>query len=430
MKLTDILRRSSRSLRSAKVRTLLTAAALAVGGFTLTSTLGAANGARAYTNRLVASNFDPSSLTVAKDKSLFSSNGGTSNKPQSYDPSLTTLGRSGYLVKQLTTSDLRAIKAVPGVGSITPDYQLSAQYITRSNAGRYTGSLAAYNPDQKPEITAGQAPSTLQNGHVLLPNDYVSLLGFASASQAIGQSISITVQRPTGTSETQSFIISGVTVKPATSISITSNQTLLSSNDAAQLSAFVNNGTTAANKFLIASVHVINGTDPQTLKTVKAAIEKLGYNAQTVADTQKLLNQVITILQSVVLGFGVITLIASFFGVVNTQYISVLERTREIGLMKALGMSRHSVSLLFVVEATWIGFMGALLGSVVAIVAGTLLNPWISHKLNFGNEHLLIYKPLQVVGLIVFLMLITTFAGLLPARKASRLDPIEALRTD
>jgi putative ABC transport system permease protein len=131
-----------------------------------------------------------------------------------------------------------------------------------------------------------------------------------------------------------------------------------------------------------------------------------------------------------VLGFGVITLIASFFGVVNTQYISVLERTREIGLMKALGMSRRSVSLLFIIEATWIGFLGALLGSVLAVVAGSLLNPWISRKLSFGGEHLLIFKPSQIILLIAFLMLITTVAGLLPARKASRLDPIEALRTD
>jgi putative ABC transport system permease protein len=86
--------------------------------------------------------------------------------------------------------------------------------------------------------------------------------------------------------------------------------------------------------------------------------------------------------------------------------------------------------LLFIVEATWIGFMGALLGSVIAIGAGTALNPWISRKLNFGSEHLLIFKPSQVIILIAFLMLITTIAGLLPARKASRLDPIEALRTD
>jgi putative ABC transport system permease protein len=108
----------------------------------------------------------------------------------------------------------------------------------------------------------------------------------------------------------------------------------------------------------------------------------------------------------------------------------VLERTREIGLMKALGTSRRTVSGLFIVEAAWIGFIGALLGSLVAIAAGTLLNPFISRKINFGDERLLIFKPGQVVGLIVFLVIVTTIAGLLPARKAAKLDPIEALRTE
>ena len=62
----DILLRSARSLRQAKVRTMLTALALAVGGFTLTATLAAANGARAYGAKLVDTNFDPSSLVVTK----------------------------------------------------------------------------------------------------------------------------------------------------------------------------------------------------------------------------------------------------------------------------------------------------------------------------------------------------------------------------
>jgi putative ABC transport system permease protein len=156
----------------------------------------------------------------------------------------------------------------------------------------------------------------------------------------------------------------------------------------------------------------------------------MGYAARTAADLQQLLNQVISVLQGIIVVFGLITLIASFFGVVNTQYISVLERTREIGLMKALGTSRRTVSRIFMIEATWIGFLGALLGALLAIAAGTALNPVISDALHFGSEHLLVFSPLQIAALIAFLMFITTVAGLLPARKAAKLDPIEALRTE
>ena len=174
----------------------------------------------------------------------------------------------------------------------------------------------------------------------------------------------------------------------------------------------------------------VRGDGTVSPDTLKQQITKAGFAARTAEDIQKLLNQIISVLQGVVVVFGLITLVASFFGVVNTQYISVLERTREIGLMKALGASRKTISRLFIVEATWIGFLGALLGSVIAIAVGSLLNPVISKQLNFGNEQLLVFSPTQIIGLIVFLMFVTTIAGLLPARKAAKLDPIEALRTE
>ena len=140
--------------------------------------------------------------------------------------------------------------------------------------------------------------------------------------------------------------------------------------------------------------------------------------------------QFVNILQMVVGGFAVLALIASVFGIINTQYISVLERTGQIGLMKALGMRRRDVARLFRYEAAWIGFLGSAIGVGVALLAAWALNPLITKALDLEGLHLLQFVPWQIAVMVVILVIIAVAAGFFPSRKASKLDPIEALRTE
>jgi putative ABC transport system permease protein len=259
-----------------------------------------------------------------------------------------------------------------------------------------------------------------------MQDSYVKLLKFRSAHDAIGKTLTVQMRRDTGQTKVFYFRVAAVVVDSVLRQNLTPAGLSLDQEDDRAVYDFVYHGTIKEGR-LPAVVVVAQGVNAQQLKQ---ELKQAGYSVRTAQDAQDFLNQIVGVLQIVVLAFGAITLVASFFGVVNTQYISVLERTREVGLMKALGMSRGTVSLLFIVEATWIGFLGAVLGGLVAIVVGSAINPWLSDILNFDQERLLIFRPLPLVGLVVFLMLVTTVAGLLPARKAAKLDPIEALRTE
>ena len=453
MKYIDLVRRAGRSLKSAKGRTALTSLAIAVGAFTLTASLAAGTGARQYANDLIQSNVDPNSLFIAKDKSLFGEGGaapGSGMKEYSDDAAQ----YGGATFKALNQSEIDKIGKIKGVESVAPAYLVSTQYfVFEGSDKRFTADVTTYDASVKAETAAGALPALntqLGKRDIVVPQSFVEQMNM-KPDEMIGKKVTLHINKaanPPSDAEVQAAFASGGSaavqalvspeskdevftiraVSATSSTSFTASSALfISDTSAKELSDYITEGTSQYQKYITATVRI--GQDVDAL-TVKQEIEKLDVAARTAEDLQELLFTIVNVIQGIVMVFGVLALIASVFGIINTQYISVLERTREIGLMKALGMRGRHVSRLFQLEAAWIGLFGGALGAGLAIIVGTLLNPVLTEMLSIGDASILVFEPLPILGLVVALMLLGMIAGWFPARKAAKLDPIEALRTE
>ena len=459
MRITDTIRRAGRSLRQAKARTLLTSLAIAVGSFTLTLALAAGEGSRQYADKIINSNIDPQMLMIAKDKSLFGeSDGGMSSFGGGLkEYSETAAQYGGLTLKALSAKDLEKIEQHKNIVKVTPSYLVSAQYITFAAKPdkKYTTDVTVFDTSVKPEIVAGSLPDAKQqikDDEVVVPEAFLTKLGVHDKSKFIGSSVTLRLARaPADLSEQEiqqimaseglaglenrvkaetrdvALKVRAVSKQSVTSLSA-SSALFISENAARELSDYLTKGTEQYRSYISVMALVKEGVDPSV---VKDELKKSEIYAMTAKDAQGLLFTIVNLIQGIVIGFGVLALIASIFGIINTQYISVLERTQQIGLMKALGMRGRDVSRLFRYEAAWIGFLGGIIGALLAWGVGVLLNPWITEIIGLGEgNYLLVFQLLPIAALVVALMIVGVAAGYFPARKAAHLDPIEALRTE
>ena len=178
----------------------------------------------------------------------------------------------------------------------------------------------------------------------------------------------------------------------------------------------------------------IEASDVDGARSLRSQIKALGLTTASPIDTVDQIDQVFKFFNLILASFGAIGMIVAILGMFNTITISLLERTREIGLMVALGGRDTDMRMLIIFEAMLLSFIGSILGILSATIFGQLINLGLnlfarSRGVTEGFQ-LFATTWWLVLGAIGFMMLVGLVVVFIPARQAARLNPIDALRRE
>jgi putative ABC transport system permease protein len=176
---------------------------------------------------------------------------------------------------------------------------------------------------------------------------------------------------------------------------------------------------------------VVRVADARRVDDVSAKLRNLdsSYELLSMKDILKIVDVVFLLIEGFLACIGGIGVVVSLFGIANTMAMAVLERTREIGIMKALGARNRDIGRIFLAEAAGIGLLGGTAGLLLGWLAGRALG-WIARgAFSLPEETTLFHvSNLLAGGSLLFSVMVSVLAGYLPARRAARMDPVAALR--
>lgn len=421
MKFWDVITTANRNLTRSKLRTLLTILAIFVGAFTLTLTTALNTGATQYLDRQLGNLSVPGVFQVLPKTDV---NPFAANEVREYDPDHRRSSINEILSSTMTQADVSRLSRVEGVESAKPFYNIAAEYITRAGQKKYQAPQVVQDIGLNLDLAAGSLIKGRPDGAVL-PETYLKPFGFATAQDAIGQELVVAYRDLQQRVAERKLTVMAVMKKTF----VTDGQIYISNNAVEHIAR----GQGQGGRFLATIVTFKDATEQTDEAVLKKRLQDAGN--YTAMSQKERIGTVITIVTAITAGLnvvGVIALFAASFGIINTLLMSVYERTKEIGLMKALGMHRSTVFSLFAIEAALVGFWGSAIAVAAAALASLAINNLATDTFlkDFEGFTLLVITPMGAAFVVLLIMLIAFLAGTLPALKASRLDPIEALRSE
>jgi len=419
----DQIRTALSNVGRRKLRSALASLGVVVGTLTIVIMVSLAAGVRQQINRQFAA--------IGLDRLTVNPSGGGRRGgfgPPGFDP-FGTASRG----KIITAQDLTRWKQLPGVIQIIPEVNLPG-YVgleLKWNGTNQAVRLGGAEPmrgiffQAPPEAVAGSLKLP-ESGGIALSQGVAKAFGISSNDFAgvIGQSVETILRTSRGERQSYFLRVQGISQERSRNIEV-------SIADRIAMKNWWFNSTNTLEHEGYDSV-TIRAADVTRATTLTAQLRHEGFQVQSLEIFVEAANRIVTVITVMFTLIGGIALLVATIGIANTMVMAIYERTREIGVLKAMGASSGEIRRMFMLEAGFIGLIGGVIGLLLGWLAGLGLNQVIPIYLRYRElpvrGNFFVVTLALAVGVIVFATFIGLVAGFLPAQRAAKLDPLQALR--
>jgi ABC-type lipoprotein export system ATPase subunit/ABC-type lipoprotein release transport system permease subunit len=422
----DLSQTAFDNLRRRPIRNILTAAGVLIGIVTLVAMVSFGVGVQNEVNR----NFQALGLenvfvspTYPEDEGAFDPFGIT-------QPEIPLTPEIAAEFREMS-----AVQSVTPILNLPANIELSLTYDSVSTPIRLSGGFGNEQrgpggPDflTPPEMVAGSPLGEGESAGLVLPDGLAEQLIDGSNlvyEDLINEPATLTVRLPRG--ETKEFSTSIIGIRQAQA-----RQRVdlgLSERTAIKAWWYGRPDTLSLDGY---DMLIVRGVDENAVSAIVESAGEMNLEAQSLGAILELANRVLTILQVLLGSVGTLALLVATLGVANTMMMAIYERTREIGILKAIGATNQEVRRMFTADAVLLGLIGGFVGVILGTLLGRLVD-WGGHQYLAsegvtGIGQMSIVPPWLAIGALVFAGLIGIIGGIYPATRAARLDPVEALR--
>ncbi len=413
----DMLRSALSNLGRRKVRTVLTAIGVVVGILTIVTMVSLGIGVRAELNKQFAA--------IGLERVFV--------RPAEGERNFFTQFRTPRRTKAIRDEDIARWRALPNVTEVIPDIDLPLGLGATLNLAGKTSTAGLSGPNlfnapflRPPTALAGTIELPAEGGAVVLHKGVLEEFDVTvdQVKSSIGKPIELTLEAPQGGRETFTLTLLGIssTESPFLEVALP---------DRAKMKSWWFNQPDLLATQGYDQV-IIRGKDTSAANALTNQLKAEGFRVQSLQLLLDLADQVFSVINIMLSSVGGLALLVASLGIVNTMIMSIYERTREIGTLKAIGASRGDIRAMFMIEAGMLGLIGGIVGVVLGWGLGKVLNRvilWYVERNSLPiRGDFFVVSPTLALAALGFATLVGIVAGLYPANRAARLDPLLALR--